>query len=79
MSRYLTVVDDLCNIGSMEDTEPEIGITELCNIKSCLCHIIAEILAVGTGISDELALIERLGIVQCLLCRVPETLVCFTL
>lgn len=79
MSRYLAVVDDLFYIRDMGDTEPEIGITELCNIKSCLCHIIAEILAVGTGISDELALIERLGIVQCLLCRVPESFVCFTL
>lgn len=79
MSRYLAVVDDLFYIRSMGDTEPEIAVAELSHFKSRLCHIIAEKLAVGTGISDELALIERLRIVKCLLCRVAESLVCFTL
>ena len=65
--------------GSMRDTKPEIGITELCHIKCRLRHIIAEILAVSTRISDELALIERLRIVECLLRRITERLVRFTL
>ena len=63
----------------MRDTKPEIGITELCHIESRQRHIIIEILAVGTGISDELALIERLRVVECLLCRIAESLVCFSL
>ena len=63
----------------MRDTEPEIGITKLCNIECRLRHIIAEIQAVSTRISDELALIERLRIVECLLRRIAESLVCFSL
>ena len=79
MPRYLSIVDNLRNIGSMRNAKPEIGITELCHIKCRLRHIIAEILAVSTRISDELSLIERLRIVECLLCRIAESLVCFSL
>ena len=32
-------------------------------------HILGQIAAVGTGIGDELFLVERLGVVQGLLCR----------
>ena len=42
----------------MGNTKPEIAVTELRHFKSCLSHIIAEILAVGAGISDELTLIK---------------------
>lgn len=79
MSRYLAVVDDLFYIRSMGDAEPEIAVAELSNFKSSLQHIIAEIPAVGARISDEFALIERLRIVKCLLCRIAESLVCFSL
>ena len=79
MSRYLAVVDDLRNIGSMRDTEPEVGITELCHIKSRLRHIIGQELTIRARVCNELALIERLRIVERLLCRVTKSLVCFSL
>lgn len=52
MPRNLSIVDDFANIGSMQDTEPEIGITELCHIECSLHHVITEILAIGTGIGN---------------------------
>ena len=79
MSRYFGVVDDLAYIRSMGDTKPETTIAEPDHIESRLCHIIAEVLAVGTGICNELALIERLRIVKCLLGSIAEFLVCFSL
>ena len=45
VSRYLSIVDDFCNTGSMRNTKPEMRITEFYHIKSRLRHIIAEILA----------------------------------
>ena len=63
----------------MRDTEPEVGITELCHIECCLCHIIGQELTIRARICDELTLIERLRKVECLLRRIAESLVCFSL
>ena len=58
MSGDFSIVYDLFYVRSMGYTKSEIAVTELCYFKSSLSHIIAEILAVGTGISYELPLIK---------------------
>ena len=37
-----------------------------------VCHIVRQVSAVGTGISDQLLFIEVLGVIQCLLCRIAQ-------
>ena len=46
--------------------------SQLYDVRQAVCHIVSQKSAVSTGISDQFLLIEILGVVQSLLCRIAQ-------